>query len=130
MQLILLGLAGSIGATLRYLISILFLTNESFIFPFATMTVNLLGCFILGLFSSGLELTLKMKPNYIIAIKTGLIGSFTTFSTFSVEVIQLFQQQYYLYSFLYILISAVFGLGCVALGLNIGKRYGERKRFS
>ena len=112
----------------RYIVSILFFTNETLVFPFATVTVNLLGCFILGLLSSGLELRIKVEPKYLIALKTGLIGSFTTFSTFSVEVIQLLQHNYYLYAIAYTLISAVFGLGFAAFGLNIGKRFGKRKR--
>ena len=127
-QHVLLGIAGSIGATLRYMISILFSTNQLLVFPFSTVTVNLLGCFILGLLSSSLELKINVEPKYLTAFKTGLIGSFTTFSTFSVEVIQLLQHNYYLYAIIYILNSAIFGLGFAALGLNLGKRLGERKR--
>lgn len=128
MQYVLLGIAGSIGATLRFIVSILFLTNETLIFPFDTMTVNLLGCFFLGLLSSGLELRIKIKPKYLSALNTGLIGSFTTFSTFSVEVIQLLQLHYYFYAMAYILISAIFGLIFATSGLHIGKRFGERKK--
>ncbi|MED4473582.1 CrcB family protein [Oceanobacillus caeni] len=71
MQHVLLGIAGSIGAILRYMISILFSTNQLLVFPFATVTVNLLGCFILGLLSSGLELMIKVEPKYLTAFKTG-----------------------------------------------------------
>jgi len=128
MQYILLGICGSIGATLRYIISILFSSGEMISFPYATLIVNCLGCFILGLLSSGLES--KLHSKYLPAIKTGLIGSFTTFSTFSIEVVQLLQHHYYLYAFSYILISVFFGLGSAVFGIKLGARYGEREKLA
>lgn len=127
MQMILIGVGGAIGAILRYSVSLLFLTNETVAFPFATVAVNLAGCFLLGMLSSGLELKLTVNPNYLSALKTGLIGSFTTFSTFSVEIIQLLQHQSYFYAILYFFISVIFGLVCVAYGMKIGKDLWERK---
>lgn len=125
MQTFLIGVGGSIGATLRYMISLLYVTDETIAFPFATLLVNLVGCFLLGMLTSGLELKITANPNYLFAIKTGLIGSFTTFSTFSVEAIQLLQYQYYFYAITYIFISAICGLGFVALGMKIGKCLGK-----
>lgn len=124
MQYIFLGVFGSIGATLRYIVSILIPTRDTF--PFSTLTVNLLGCFFLGLLSSGLES--KLNPKYLPALKTGLIGSFTTFSTFSVEVVQLLQHHHYLYAFCYLFISCIFGLVFAGLGWGWSMgRYGGRK---
>lgn len=128
MQYVLLGIGGSIGATLRYIVAILFLTNQTPEFPYATLVVNLLGCFVLGLLSSGLELRIKVDSKYLFAFKTGLIGSFTTFSTFSVEVIQLLQHNQFLFALIYTFISAIFGLGFTTLGLNFGKRLREKER--
>ena len=127
MQMILIGIGGAIGAVLRYSVSLLLLTNETAAFPFATVAVNLAGCFLLGLLSSGLELKISANPDYLSAFKTGLIGSFTTFSTFSVEVIQLLLHHFYLSAILYIFISAIFGLIFVALGMKIGKSLSERE---
>ena len=125
--MILIGIGGAIGAALRYSVSLLFLTNETSTFPFATVAANLAGCFLLGMLSSGLELKMTANAEYLTAIKTGLIGSFTTFSTFSVEVIQLLQHHVYFSAILYIFISAIFGLIFVALGMKIGKGLSERK---
>lgn len=127
MQMILIGIGGAIGAVLRYIVSLLLLTNETAAFPFATVAVNLAGCFLLGLLSSGLELKISANPDYLSAFKTGLIGSFTTFSTFSVEVIQLLLHHFYLSAILYIFISAIFGLIFVAFGMKIGKSLSERE---
>ncbi|MCM3723887.1 fluoride efflux transporter CrcB [Solibacillus isronensis] len=125
--MILIGIGGAIGAVLRYSVSLLLLTNETAAFPFATVAVNLAGCFLLGLLSSGLELKISANPDYLSAFKTGLIGSFTTFSTFSVEVIQLLLHHFYLSAILYIFISAIFGLIFVAFGMKIGKSLSERE---
>ncbi len=125
--MILIGIGGAIGAALRYSVSLLLLTNETAAFPLATVAVNLAGCFLLGMLSSGLELKLTANPDYLSAFKTGLIGSFTTFSTFSVEVIQLLLHHFYFSAILYIFISAIFGLIFVALGMKIGKGFSERE---
>lgn len=127
MQMILIGIGGAIGGVLRYSVSLLLLTNDTAAFPFATVAVNLAGCFLLGLLSSGLELKIPANPDYLSAFKTGLIGSFTTFSTFSVEVIQLLLHHFYLSAILYIFISAIFGLIFVAFGMKIGKSLSERE---
>ena len=126
MQFFLIGIGGAVGVALRYSVSLLFLTNETTAFPFATVAVNLAGCFLLGALSSGLELKIFINPDYLSVLKTGLIGSFTTFSTFSVEVIQLLQHHFYFSAILYIFISAIFGLIFVALGMKIGKSLSER----
>ncbi|MEK4384391.1 fluoride efflux transporter CrcB [Solibacillus sp. FSL W7-1464] len=125
--MILIGIGGAIGAALRYSVSLLFLTNDTAVFPFATVAVNLAGCFLLGMLSSGLELKLIKNPYYLSAFKTGLIGSFTTFSTVSVEVIQLLQHHFYFSAILYIFISAIFGLLFVGFGMKIGKGFSERE---
>ncbi|MGE7984516.1 fluoride efflux transporter CrcB [Solibacillus sp. NPDC093137] len=125
--MILIGIGGAIGAALRYSVSLLLLTNEITAFPFATVAVNLAGCFLLGMLSSGLELKISANPDYLSAFKIGLIGSFTTFSTFSVEVIQLLLHHFYLSAILYIFISAIFGLIFVAFGMKIGKSLSERE---
>lgn len=127
MKMILIGIGGAIGASLRYSVSILLLTEETAAFPFATVAVNLAGCFLLGILSSGLEQKITANPHYLSAFKTGLIGSFTTFSSFSVEVIQLLLHHSYFFAILYIFISAIFGLLFVAFGMKIGKGLSKRK---
>lgn len=130
MNYILIGFGGAVGASLRYLTSILFMSlNQASAFPFATLTVNLLGSFILGLLSSGLESHLKIDKKYLPALKTGLIGGFTTFSTLSVETFSLLENQYFLFAFIYIFVSAMFGLLFASLGIKIGERLVKRRKF-
>ncbi len=89
-------------------------------FPVATLTVNVTGSFLLGWFSSKF-LNKDKYPDYIISmISTGLIGSYTTFSTFSIESIQLFDSNRYAAGFGYVMLSFFGGLLFVKLGLWMG----------
>jgi len=85
-------LGGATGSGLRYLVSgwVLRLAGDSF--PFGTLSVNLLGSFLLGgLMHVGLS-TEALSPTLRIAAATGLLGSFTTYSTFSYETMRLLQE--------------------------------------
>jgi len=83
-----IGIAGFLGAILRYSIG-LFLFDESQVFPFATFTVNLLGSFILTWFTTVFVKRFTLSDHLKAAIGTGFVGSFTTFSTLSVETVNL-----------------------------------------
>lgn len=95
-------------------------------FPLGTLFVNLVGCFVLGWFLTYAARSRKIKPESILFIGTGVIGSFTTFSTFSVETIHLFEEGRAFLALLYILISTAAGLVLA----DIGRRWalaGERE---
>lgn len=99
------------GAICRFLISQHFIVAQS-VFPFSTLLINLLGCFILGFFFTFTLDYLTINPAIRTGFGTGFIGAFTTFSTFSVETIQLLQMGFLLQSVLYLLLSL---LGCTLL---------------
>ncbi|NDI33525.1 fluoride efflux transporter CrcB [Chengkuizengella sediminis] len=114
-----IGLAGFIGANLRFMISVLTYSSDYF-FPTGTLLCNYIGCFALGWFSQYIgtsQLSLKMKT----AISTGLIGSFTTFSAFSVETISLLQDGKMFIAFIYIMISFIGGSLFAWIGYKIGR---------
>ncbi|MUK89975.1 CrcB protein [Ornithinibacillus sp. L9] len=79
------GIGGMIGAISRYSIALVIV--EDSIFPFATLIANLIGCFLLSYLLNHHLLKDKLTPELFTALTTGVIGSFTTFSTFAVEVI-------------------------------------------
>lgn len=114
------GIGGAIGSILRYFVS--FLTFPTlYHFPIGTLFVNLLGAFVLGWFVARVSPLQLISKEVKAGISTGMIGSFTTFSTLSVEVIQLVHESLYLWLFLYLSISVVGGLTLTAIGFSIGQ---------
>lgn len=109
-------LGGGAGSVLRFLISNytqkLWNVNT---FPMGTFIVNLLGCFLIGFFSSYF---LKIDNQLKFLLITGFCGGFTTFSTFSAENYSLWQAGNYGILFLYLILSVVLGILAVILGLQ------------
>lgn len=122
MEYILVGLAGIIGASLRYLVSF-YLNEWSFHdFPLATFLTNIIGCFLLGWLTTFLPRLKSLPPYVITALGTGLIGSFTTFSTFSVETVELIQASKWDIAAFYVLTSLWGGLTFSWIGYKLGIR--------
>ncbi|MEK4387350.1 fluoride efflux transporter CrcB [Solibacillus sp. FSL W7-1464] len=115
----LVGIAGTLGAILRYLIGISLFTNSSF--PFATLSINLIGSFLLAWLTTRLFKKIIVPPAVSTAIGTGFVGSFTTFSTVNVETVALFQNGDILFGFLYVLASIFGGLLMSRLGFKVNK---------
>lgn len=117
----LVGIAGIIGASLRYLMGLPFSHTLLHGFPLATFLTNMIGCFVLGWFTTFLPRFKFLPPQLITALGTGLVGSFTTFSTFSVETVRLIQDSKWGIAFLYILFSLCGGLLLAWVGYQTGK---------
>jgi CrcB protein len=113
----LVGFAGTLGAILRYLIELSLLTNA--LFPFATLSINLIGSFILAWLTTNLFKRFSISPAVKTTIGTGFVGSFTTFSTLSVETIELFKNGRILIGILYIIVSIVGGILMSRLGFKV-----------
>lgn len=122
MLYVLVGLAGILGASARYGLS-LFITHFAVeTFPWATLSINLIGCFVLGYATHFLFKTTLLHQYAMTALGTGFVGSFTTFSTFSVESVELLRSGFYGYALLYISISLFGGLLMSYLGYTLGTR--------
>ncbi len=91
--MIAVAFGGAIGATLRFLISTGVYQWLGRSFPYGTLTVNLIGSFLIGLMTEALILQrVELSAEYRAAILVGLFGSLTTFSTFSLDTLYLLQQ--------------------------------------
>lgn len=110
------GIAGTLGAILRYIIGVSLFTNSTF--PFATLIVNLTGSFLLAWLTTNLFKRVSINPVVATAISTGFVGSFTTFSTLSVETVNLFRTGEILLGFIYLSISIIGGLAMSRLGFS------------
>lgn len=117
-----IGLGGMIGAGGRYSVSLLFV-EEPNSFPFATLLVNLVGCFILSFLLNQNQFKKIIPPVIFSAISVGIIGSFTTFSTVTIETIQLWHYSAMM-AIGYIIISVIGGLAFCYAGYRLaqGKR--------
>ena len=86
MQIVLLiGLGGFFGTIARYLIGSLFTNYTKPNFPFATLTVNLLGCFIIGLIYGWFEKQQLDSTDWKLILTAGFCGGFTTFLAFFIS---------------------------------------------
>lgn len=90
MSFLWVAMGGAIGASARYGVSLM-LESSVGRFPFATLTVNILGSFLLGLLFA-INQHHSVADHWRLFIGVGVLGAFTTFSTFSVEVVSLMHQ--------------------------------------
>lgn len=119
--MLLAGIGGFIGTCCRYLVNRLYANLFNVSLPFATFTVNVIGCLFLGLIIGLMNRWGIVSPKISAFLIVGICGGFTTFSTFSYETFNLGLNGEAFISFLYILASIIFGLLAVWIGLNIAK---------
>ncbi len=117
-QWLLIFLGGGMGASARWYVSLIF--NQDSIKWIPTLSVNLVGCMLLGLFYGWMDREILGAQWYLI-LGTGFCGGLTTFSTFSLEALQLLKLQRYTEAMIYLGISVILGLLMVLLGLYISK---------
>jgi CrcB protein len=120
LNFLLVGMAGIIGALLRYLLGSYFNQWWFYDFPLATLLINLVGSFLLGWLTNFLPRFSSIPPYVLTALGTGLIGSFTTFSTFSVETVHLISAAKWGTAISYVLLSLWGGLLFSWFGFRLG----------
>lgn len=119
-QVLLVGIGGFAGSTLRYLAYLWIDRRFEGVFPLSTLFVNVLGSLILGLIV-GLFMKSNISPELRLFLGVGICGSFTTFSTFAMENVSLLGQKDIVTSLVYTLASLVLGLLMAFAGYWIGK---------
>jgi CrcB protein len=118
--LILVGLGGALGAIFRHLLgTTVHALWEGFI-PVGTLLVNVLGSFCIGIVFVLLERQL-IHPDWRSVLMVGFLGAFTTFSTFSLETINLIEQGFYAHAGAYMLLSVVTCVTMAGAGIYLGR---------
>lgn len=111
------------GGVCRFVLGSLIISIMGKNFPWATMSINLIGSFLMGflfvLISNRLaDLTPLLTP----LILVGILGGFTTFSSFSIETLKLIQNGKLAYALTYVLISTTLGVSFAGLGYTIAQK--------
>jgi CrcB protein len=118
--LIYIAIGGAAGALLRYTISGYTYRYLDGFLPWGTLAVNLLGCFAIGFLWNVFE-NFAYSPNTRTLIFIGILGAFTTFSTFGLESFNLFKEGEIKFAILNILVSNLGGIALVFIGYFISK---------
>ncbi len=118
LNLLFIALGGAIGALLRYGISGWVQRGTGSTFPWGTMAVNMIGCFVIGL-CGALLAGPYLREEYRPFILIGVLGSFTTFSTFGYETFELVNDGQFARAGLNILLSNLVGLAAVWIGYRL-----------
>ncbi len=113
---LLVALGGAIGSVLRYSTSLLFTVKD---FPVATLIVNIIGSFVIGIVIAFSIKDQQFLNNWKVFLATGICGGFTTFSAFSAENIMLLQNGKYNLALLYSIISVIAGMAAAWLGYKL-----------
>lgn len=117
-EILIVGVGSFTGGALRYILSVgLSKLGRLWAFPIGIMVINVLGCFLIGVLYGYFKSKVTTDPVLPLLLMTGVLGGFTTFSTFSFETIQLLQQNEWLKAVLYVVGSV--GVGVVACYLGM-----------
>ncbi|MEX2029571.1 MAG: fluoride efflux transporter CrcB [Anaerolineales bacterium] len=110
-QFVLVGVGGFLGSALRYYLSGLIQSlTKSYSFPYGTLGVNIAGCLLIGALSELAEARGLLSPEARLVLIVGLLGGFTTFSTFANESLNLIRLGQVLPAILNVLTSVSLGL--------------------
>lgn len=118
---ILVFIGGGAGSVLRWLTGLAALRLMGPQFPFGTMAVNIIGCFVMGVFFRVLPSLDVGTHSVRLLLMTGLLGGYTTFSAFALDGAQLWMREQGALALVYIGASVLISLLGVALGLLAGK---------
>ena len=117
MTVLWVALGAAIGAPLRYLTDRAVQGRHDSVFPWGTLTVNMVGSFLLGLLTA---VSTQLSPAVGAAVGIGFCGALTTYSTFSYEILRLLEDRARFYAAADIGASLLGGFGAVGLGWTLG----------
>jgi CrcB protein len=111
------AVGGALGSVARYAFSVWFFDITSQKFPYATLCVNVIGSFVMGVLYVIIVERLAMPPEMRSLLMVGFLGAFTTFSTFSLDTLRLWQNGDTLMSLIYIIATITLCLVAISGGI-------------
>ncbi|MBN2046443.1 MAG: fluoride efflux transporter CrcB [Anaerolineaceae bacterium] len=121
-EIIMVGLGGFLGANLRYLLTDWVAKRWANDFPVATLLVNISGSFLIGLLSALAIGKLNIDPRLRLFFITGVLGAYTTFSTYMLESANLLLHHWHWQAAINLIGSILLGLFAALAGLSIGAK--------
>ncbi len=121
-MILFIAFGGAVGAVLRYGASLGAYSLLGRGFPYGTLFVNVTGSLLMGLLSIMMLERFNIGPEWRAAVLVGLLGSFTTFSTFSIETLNLLEQGDMTRAFANIALSVIVCLAAVWIGISMGRQ--------
>ncbi|WP_459479602.1 fluoride efflux transporter CrcB [Clostridium saccharoperbutylacetonicum] len=123
-KIIFVGIGGGIGAVIRYLVTIQSTKMINSDFPLGTLIVNVVGGFFIGMIVELSISTDLISPELKLFLTTGVMGGLTTFSTFSLETINLMSSGRYFFGIANVFLNLSLSLGGVVLAKSLCKLFG------
>ncbi|TWU29305.1 fluoride efflux transporter CrcB [Bythopirellula polymerisocia] len=123
MKWLFIALGGAGGSLLRYAMTGWVQRIAPGTFPLGTLSVNILGCFALGLLAGFFAGPQLVREEIRIGLTVGLLGGFTTFSTFGLESFHLANGGEFRLAMMNMLLNCVFGISAVLLGYRLAERW-------
>jgi len=122
-HILVIGLAGGLGAIARYLLSRLIVVQVGSAFPWATLGVNMLGCLVFGLVWGLAAARDVFSDTVRIMLLVGFLGAFTTFSSFAYETLTLMREFQWLPAIINILAQNIGGIAALLVGIGISRLF-------
>lgn len=123
MEIVLVFIGAGVGGVIRFVLGSLVYSYTGRYFPYGTMVINLTGCFLIGLIYVIItEKFVNNSPYLTSLIIVGILGGYTTFSSFSIETLRLIQDGKSLSALLNISISVFVGIFLTFLGMKLGQK--------
>ncbi|MDH5675140.1 MAG: fluoride efflux transporter CrcB [Myxococcales bacterium] len=121
MSWLLIGLGGAVGTLMRYGLTLALAKTAGTAFPFGTLLANALGSFLLGVVAEAFAGASLGGTDYRLILGVGVMGGFTTYSSFNLETLRMVEQGEPARALLYALTMAALCLGCGVGGIRLGR---------
>ena len=117
------GAGGAVGSVLRYALSSVVVRAMGSAFPYGTVLVNVIGSFVIGLLYVWLMERVGARPELRAFLIVGVLGGFTTFSSFSLETVTLLMQESYTKAVANVVVSVLLCIACTWLGILLARQF-------
>ena len=117
------GAGGAVGSVLRYTLTNVVGRAMGTAFPYGTVIVNVMGSFLIGLLYVWLMERVGARPEMRAFLIVGVLGGFTTFSSFSLETVTLLMQESYAKAVANVVLSVLLCVGCTWLGIQLARQF-------